>query len=187
MVGRNDRLGLHVDLARTLDRDRRRLDGGRSREGAHVISGAALRRVLGSDDRVRLYGDLVRAVAGAILFIALLWGIRFNAKLATQIYSDLHMNDFGKFYYSTRAFLDGGDMYAPNPATTLTFDATQARLANMNPPHFHLLLLPIARMSPLAALLVWAIASLIALAAVVVAITRELNLRWTWTSAAWAV
>lgn len=92
----------------------------------------------------------------------------------------LHMNDFGKFYYSARAFLDGGDMYAPSPATDMRFEeAPDLRLLNMNPPHFHLLVLPLAVLAPDRAVALWMSISLFALVVSVLLIGRELGMPWT--------
>ncbi len=92
----------------------------------------------------------------------------------------MHMNDFGKFYYSSRAFLDGRDMYAQSPATDLGFDrAPGLQLLNMNPPHFHLLVLPLARLAPEAAITVWIAVSLFALALSILLIAREIGFEWT--------
>jgi hypothetical protein len=92
----------------------------------------------------------------------------------------LHMNDFGKFYYSAQAFLDGGDMYAPNPATNLRFvEAPELQFLNMNPPHFHLLVLPLARLPPDVAVTVWLAVSLMALIVSVLIISREFEVVWT--------
>jgi hypothetical protein len=66
----------------------------------------------------------------------------------------LAMNDFGKFYYSARFFLQGIDMYQPSPATSFA-PLPSTTLLNMNPPHVHLPILPLAYLTPTAALLVW--------------------------------
>lgn len=92
----------------------------------------------------------------------------------------LHMNDFGKFYYSARWFLDGRDMYAPSPATDLRFvEAPELQFLNMNPPHFHLLVLPLARLQPEHAVTIWIGVSLLALVAAVLLIAREARVAWT--------
>lgn len=94
----------------------------------------------------------------------------------------LHMNDFGKFYYSAQAFLDGGDLYAPNAATNLRFvEAPELQFLNMNPPHFHLLLLPLARLPPDVAVTIWLGVSLTALLLSILVIGREVNAAWTST------
>ncbi|MES1256317.1 MAG: glycosyltransferase family 87 protein [Acidobacteriota bacterium] len=107
---------------------------------------------------------------------ALCW----NTLLADAMAGRLHMNDFGKFYYSARAFLDGQDMYAPSPATDLRFEkAPGLQLLNMNPPHFHLVLLPLARLAPESALTIWMAANLMALVLSLQLIARELRIVWT--------
>jgi hypothetical protein len=109
---------------------------------------------------------------GALCLIAFLW----DAMLVRFMVS-LQMNDFGRFYYSARAFLAGTDMYAPSMATQLGAgqlpDAQQ--LLNLNPPHLHLLLLPLARLSPNVALTLWMIASVFALVLSILVIARELE------------
>src|SRR5262245_47595150 len=120
-----------------------------------MISDRSLRRVLPSDSSVALYGDLVRVlVAAAAVFVVLLY-VTAYVVFARFMFQTLHMNDFGKFYYSAQAFLNGGDMYAPSPATAIPVIDEVREFANMNPPHFHLLVLPFARLSPLAAIVSW--------------------------------
>ena len=109
------------------------------------------------------------AAAAFVLDIALLRGM-----------TSLQMNDFGKFYYSARAFLDGGNMYATSPATDLKFaEAPGLQFLNMNPPHFHLIVLPLALLSPQPALTIWVGASLLALVLSILLIVREVGLAWT--------
>jgi hypothetical protein len=107
-----------------------------------------------------------------------------DAALMHAMTSLLHMNDFGKFYYSAQAFLDGGDMYAPNPATNLRFvEAPELQFLNMNPPHFHLMVLPLARLNPDVAVTIWLGVSLTALVVSILVIGREVNAVWTSTGA----
>ena len=77
----------------------------------------------------------------------------------------IQMNDFGKFYYSARYFLEGRDLYASSPATLILASALDGRqLGNMNPPHFHLLILPLSFWGPQVALAGWTMASFVSLA-----------------------
>jgi hypothetical protein len=71
------------------------------------------------------------------------------------------MNDFGRFYYSALACLQGNDMYGPRPAEFAQVPELQLgrQFGNMNPPHFHLVVLPFALFSPLVALSGWGILS----------------------------
>jgi hypothetical protein len=67
----------------------------------------------------------------------------------------LHRNDFGKFYYSAVAFVQGQNMYGLNPATFVQVSETHhQQFWNMNPPYFHLLL-PFALLTPEVALTLW--------------------------------
>ena len=86
------------------------------------------------------------------------------------------MNDFGKFYYSARFFLEGRDLYASSPATLILASALDGRqLGNMNPPHFHLLILPLSFWGPQVALAGWTIASVVSLALAVRALIETLG------------
>lgn len=111
-----------------------------------------------------------------------------DALLMRTMIIRFHMNDFGKFYYSARAYLDGGDMYAPSPATDLRFvQAPDLQYLNMNPPHFHLLILPVAPLEPATAVLLWMSASLFALVGAVMLISHEIRMVWNARRVALAV
>jgi len=84
--------------------------------------------------------------------------------------------------------LDGQNMYGPSPATAIPVGPSETRqFLNMNPPHFHLLILPLARLEPLPAFALWAGISLAALGLSLALIWRELTLRWTLSGIIWAV
>ena len=107
----------------------------------------------------------------------------WNAIHVYLMAANLHMNDFGKFYYSVVAFMQGQDMYGPNPATLIPVSATYSQqFWNMNPPHFHLLLLPLARLTPEVALALWMGAGVCCLLISLKLIVREIGLVCTpWT------
>src|SRR2546425_5040608 len=87
--------------------------------------------------------------------------------------------DFSQFYYSAVAFLQGQDMYGPSAATL----AGVKELRNMNPPHFHLLLLPLALLPAGLALTLWGVAGLLSVLASLRLIVREVGLAltpWQW-------
>jgi len=125
-------------------------------------------------------GGRFRAVP-LIVALGLLCGVAFLLDvLLLRKMLELHMNDFGKFYYSARAFLDGGDMYAPSPATNIgTRGAVDLQYLNLNPPHFHLIVLPFAFVPPDLAAMLWTVVSLMALTISIVLIGRELSVAWT--------
>lgn len=155
-----------------------------------MLSDQTLIRLTRSPGFVALTGDLIRALTATAASLLIVWYWVYYKFLATQMFSSLHMNDFGKFYYSTKAFIDGEDMYGPNVATAFRITGGAVRqFWNMNPPHFHLLVLPLAWLKPLPALLLWSLASLLALIQSLRIIARELRIDWTpmrlaWTAAA---
>src|SRR6266542_6104495 len=125
---------------------------------------------LSTIDKLSIVGLLVVCLAAFALDTLLMRGMTER----------LHGNDFGKFYYSARAFLGGGDMYAPSPATDLRFpEAPALQFLNMNPPHFHVLVLPFAALSLSKAAALWMAVSGCALVAALILIAREIDLAWT--------
>ncbi len=153
-----------------------------------MVSDRTLLRIVRSESAVALIGDLVRAILTVAIIGVIGWYVAYHVALARVMFSKLHMNDFGKFYYSARAFLDGRDMYAPTPATAIPVGEFETRqFANMNPPHFHLLVLALARTEPLTAALVWLTVSLVGFGFSVWLTSRELQMRWTSAGAFWSL
>ena len=106
--------------------------------------------------------------------------ISWNGLLAHQMATKLHMNDFGKLYYSARAFLQARDMYGLTPATSMPVGEGQYHtFLNLNPPHFHIPLLPLALLPPELALALWGIASVVALVVSLRLIVGEVGLTLT--------
>lgn len=146
-----------------------------------MISDRTLSRVLPRDS-TRLYGDLIRvataiAIVIAIAFVAIYY--RFQGG---------HLNDFRVFYYSTEAWLNGLDMYGPTPATTVPVgEGRFHELWNMNPPHFHLLLLPFARVPLQTAKVAWVVVNVALLCVSLAAIARALGVRWTLAGTLWTL
>ena len=88
---------------------------------------------------------LVRTSAIGLVIALCLVHLLYYLLLSSFMMKRLNMNDFGKFYYSTQLFLAGEDMYGPTPATAIPISETESRqFLNMNPPHFHLLMVPFA-------------------------------------------
>jgi len=117
--------------------------------------------------------DTVSVIGLAILCaMSFLWDVAL-----VRLMVALNMNDFGKFYYSARAFLAGQDMYAPSPATQLGAGLLPGaqQLLNLNPPHFHLLVIPLAGFQPSLAVLLWMFASTMTLVVSVLIAAAELD------------
>jgi alpha-1,2-mannosyltransferase len=145
-----------------------------------MVSDRALSRVLPRSSVV-LFGDLIRvAIAIAIVSVIAVVGIYYR-------FQGDHLNDFRVFYYSTQAWLDGQDMYGPTPATSVPVgDGRYHDLWNMNPPHFHLLVLPFTALPLGQAMAAWVVVNVALLVCCIAAITRALNVRWTVPGALWA-
>ena len=146
-----------------------------------MVSDRTLSRVLPASS-VLLFGDLIRVATAIAIVIAILFvGIYFR-------FQGDHLNDFRVFYYSTQAWLDGQDMYGPTPATSVPVgDGRYHDLWNMNPPHFHLLVLPFAALPLGQAMAAWVVVNVALLVCCMAAITRALNVRWTVPGALWAI
>lgn len=126
------------------------------------------------------WGDVIRAVTATI--VCLLAGAMIVIYLgaARSTISLRQLQDYGMFDFSTRQLRAGAEMYATRPAAD---DPERPRPFNLNPPHFHLLLLPLTALPPDVAFTVWMWLSLVALAAALVMIGRAVRLRaWGFAS-----
>jgi alpha-1,2-mannosyltransferase len=121
--------------------------------------------------------SLGRAGAAAVLLALILW----NAWVAHTMVTRLQMSDFRIFYLSARAQIEGRDMYdLPTELQTHRGRTLRLTLVNLNPPHFQLLLLPLALVPAGVALSLWAVASLLCLGGSHCVIVRELDLKPSW-------
>jgi alpha-1,2-mannosyltransferase len=122
---------------------------------------------------------LKRAGAAAVLLALLLW----NAWVAHTMVTRLQMGDFRIFFLSARAQLEGRDMYdLPSELQTFAGRTLRSTLVNLNPPHFQLILLPLALVPAGVALSLWAGASLLCFASSLYVIVRELDLKPSWST-----
>ena len=138
------------------------------------------------DPSQRLRTSFFEAVRTTVVVSLCLGLLLYYSLVVAFMVQRLNMNDFGKFYYATRLFLDGEDMYGPTPATGVQAGTTESEPSrNMNPPHFHLLMLPFAVLNPVGAFSLWMIVNLFALCLSLGAIARELQVRWTSRRLAW--
>lgn len=104
-----------------------------------------------------------------VIALLLVWNLLCLGVMALK----LDMNDFGKFYYSARLFLQGQDLYGPSPATWIPVGDGHRHFWNLNPPHFHLIVLPLATLPPPLALAFWMGASLLSLVVCLRLIVQE--------------
>lgn len=112
----------------------------------------------------------------------------WNAYLVGYMADELYMNDFGKFYYSAQSFLNGQDMYGPSPATLIPVtESLEMEFWNLNPPHFHLPVLPLALLEPRLALAIWLGLGLLALAGSTALIVRQVGWRITPSRLTWGL
>ncbi|HTU91545.1 MAG TPA: glycosyltransferase 87 family protein [Gemmataceae bacterium] len=82
-----------------------------------------------------------RRLALLVVVVALVW---WHALMFICSWALLPANDFGRMYTSAALFMAGEDMYRWTPAApALLSDDYAIDLYNMNPPHLHLLLLPL--------------------------------------------
>lgn len=96
-----------------------------------------------------------------LVLIAVTWD--FLLGYTTLIGFDVNIQDFGRFYFATQAFINGQDMYGPTQGTLIPMTPLYAEhLWDLNPPHFHLLFYPLIVFSPHQALAIWASISILA-------------------------
>jgi hypothetical protein len=116
----------------------------------------------------------IRSVAIAF---ALLVAVGLDIWQAQDFLNTPSLRDFGQFYASAQAFLTGLSLYASTG--TLEMATHPVIVANMNPPHWHLLVLPLASWfsAPLAAA-IWLALSAVAAGAALSLVARELQLPW---------
>src|SRR5208282_3828124 len=127
---------------------------------------------------------LKRVVMLALLPSLLCW----NLFLLGILFVSMPRNDFGRPFWSTLAFLRGGDMYAFNESAVYVFNETTVLpLWDLNPPHAHLLLLPLAVLPPRLALLAWCILGGLCLYASLRIILTQIGLELTPSQREWMV
>lgn len=122
-------------------------------------------------------GAAAGTVGLALLGFAL---VLWDALLFLALAVGLPQNDFCRMYYSGVLYWQGEDMYGWNPATPAKLDAYEKiQLWNMNPPHFHLIVLPLALLPRDLALAGWWGVNFVCLAYCLRLILRETGLQLT--------
>jgi hypothetical protein len=123
------------------------------------------------------------AMIGLTLFL-LLW----NLLLLAMAFESMPRNDFGRPLMGTRAFLEGKDMYGETEAVVYRYNRdTVLHLWNLNPPHSHLLYLPLAVIPTWPALLAWSVLSGICLYGSIRIILSEVGIALTPRRKEWMV
>jgi alpha-1,2-mannosyltransferase len=128
---------------------------------------------------------LLSALGRTTVMLACLALLGWNVALVLVMERGIARSDFGKLHASARAYLAGRDMYDLGPATLspvrgMTGEVLHyIQFLNLNPPHFHLILLPLAPLPPRWALVVWGIVSLGCLALSLRLIAREAGIALT--------
>ena len=118
-------------------------------------------------------------LARAAVIVACLLLFAWNVGLVLVMEAGLVRSDFGKLQASARAYLAGRDMYDLGPATLSPVRGMNGdilhyiQFLNLNPPHFHLILLPLASLPGRWALIAWGMISLVCLGLSLRLIARE--------------
>jgi hypothetical protein len=139
-----------------------------------MVSDQTLARVLGpGHPAIQRWGDPIRAASAvlAALVVAAM-AVVYAGTIETTI-SLREMQDFGIFDRSSRLLRDGASLYEPERDSS---GATVERPLNLNPPHFHLVLLALTPFAPVTAFAVWLAVSLVALVWTIALIRRALPL-----------
>jgi hypothetical protein len=143
-----------------------------------MIADATLERVL-ARRTVALLGDLIRgSLWGAVV---LTWAMfaQVYARMYRLTLADPAHSDFTIFYFTARLLADGLPMYGASPARYGVHWAAD-HLGNLNPPHFQLLVQPLAWLSYGRAYAAWVGVNAVALGLSVIVIVRALAIELTW-------
>lgn len=91
-----------------------------------------------------------------MLSILVIFLVAWNYFLAYGGFESLQSRDFSRFFYATMNFLQGHDMYGPTVATLCRWtDLLAEHLWDLNPPHFHIFVLPFVYFSLPEAYIIW--------------------------------
>lgn len=122
---------------------------------------------------VALWGGIIRASGGLLVCLILAVLALSYVQAARNTAAVRHLQDFGIFYESARKARTGGDMYE---ITRLPGAVETRNHSNLNPPHFHLLVLPFTYLPPAPAFAAWLALSAAALVGSMVLMQRSLQL-----------
>jgi hypothetical protein len=137
-----------------------------------MVSNRTLERVFGASPRTTArWGDPIRAVSAVLTCLVVTATIVTYRQTIEGTVSLRRLQDYGKFDASMRRLAEGMPIYAVADEAD-----GKARAPNLNPPHFHVLLLPLAPLSPAAAFGVWTTASVAALLVSLLIVRRAAGL-----------
>ena len=131
-------------------------------------------------------GERVGAITRVALLVLLPSLLCWNLLLLAALFHSLPKNDFGRPFWSTLTFFRGEDMYALNESVLYLYkETTYLHLWDLNPPHAHLVLLPLANLPPRLTLLAWCILGGLCLFASIRIILTQLVLKLTPSQCEW--
>lgn len=140
-----------------------------------MLTDAELGRVL-PRGAVALVGDLIRAVAWLAVALGWIFIVGVYGRLFLLMASEPGGSDFTIFYYTARMVAEGHPMYGQLPGE-YGIEWQASHLGNLNPPHFQLLLLPLAALDYRGAAVLWGALTVACVAVSWWLIVRELRLR----------
>ena len=120
---------------------------------------------------------LLQRLALTLLLVILSLEGALYVSLWQGLVEDPTHRDFGRFYEATRAWQQNRSLYDSTAATARRPD--DGEYLDVNPPHAHLLVLPLAHLEPLPALIAWTVFSACALVAVVLVVVMTVG--WSGT------
>jgi glycosyl transferase family 87 len=139
-----------------------------------VLSDRNLQDVFGlRPQTVALWGGMIRAGGGLLTGLVLAVLALSYTQAARNTAAVRHLQDFGIFYESARQVRAGGEMY---DVTLLPGADETGDHSNLNPPHFHLLVLPFTYLAPAPAFVAWLALSAAALVGSCLLVQRSLQL-----------
>lgn len=142
-----------------------------------IFQDAWLQRVLGRR-RHALLGDLIHALSAVVVVGAWIFIGAIVLRLAGQTIGSPGGSDFTIFYYTSRMMLEGASPYADLPSH-FELEWKGSHLGNLNPPHFQLLIVPLALLPYSVAAGGWLLASYASAFAVIGLAGRLIAGPWT--------
>jgi len=151
-----------------------------------MVSDRFLRSVIGPGRVLALGADLIRGACWLAAALVGFGSMTIVLPASWRLVSSIHFNDFGRFYYATELFKRGSDMYGLTPATPVRMPPNGVvQLLDLNPPHFHAIVVPLTGLPIETAFLVWSLAGLACLICSLALMQRELRAGWSAAGLMW--